>query len=169
MRNIVTSIICQEFETNVGKWQVKNSETFGMQISFDLSCNPPIEKGYRHLDILIYAPMNYVAVMVKERWSVIASSDLVYDDNGDASIRKGSRGYVEGSTEWLVAGYHDSCWRDSLNTVLRNNEERIVTLDTDFKTWYKKVKMKKSFLDTIGDLTHDEVNRYEVKKNVFKF
>ncbi len=71
MINIVSSIICTTFENEIKRWQCRNEKQFAMKVSFSLSLDYDKEEGYRNLDILIFAPMNYVGVLVRERWTIV--------------------------------------------------------------------------------------------------
>lgn len=158
---IVVSIICNTFDKCVGRHQDNpfsrdpKAKKMAMDIRFDLQVDYEKEKGYRHLTVRIYAPGNYVAVLVKEDWNVIANEDLVWSDREQyAVIRKGSKGYVKGETEWELVSYHDSCWRsDGVDNILWKNRERITHIDTLGSTegWYNKVEMTAEEIRKFGE------------------
>lgn len=131
MKNIVSNIIAQEFEKNVGRWQSKKITPHAMKITFHLNNNWDLEEGYRHLQILIYGPMNYVGVFVKEDWNIIPVDEIEDED----SLKPGCD-YRRGSTPWKLMSYHDSCWRsDGLNSILSLHKDRINCLDS-IGHWY---------------------------------
>jgi hypothetical protein len=74
-----------------------------------------IQVGYRMYDervlqLLFYAPTNYVAV----------ASRVAGDDDRPFSLAEG---------DWEMLGYHDICWRDSLDTFLANHWDDIRSND----------------------------------------
>lgn len=171
MERIVSNIIQDTFVNNVGIWQNKNQKQYGMLVSFSLNLDWDKEEGYRHLDVLIYAPMNYVAVMVKERWTVIPNNEI--DDSGDG-LKPGCD-YREGETPWKLASYHDSCWRsDGIDNVIWTNREKINTLSGDIGHWYKKIEMTPELIDTFENLvkkshSFDNSVYYKVNEGVLHF
>ena len=94
------------------------------------------EDGYRHLHIRIYGPCNYVAVLVKEDWTLIHESYMEYH---------------EGNTGWMLASYHDSCWRDAVQDILRTYEDRLSVVHT-FHHWYVKKVLTEAERKEIHDL-----------------
>jgi len=169
MENIISNIICTTFENEVKRGQVKNEKQFALFMSFCLSIDYDKEEGYRHLDFLIYGPLNYVGVLVRERWVVIPNDEV--SDDGDG-LKPGCD-YRKGDSGWLLASYHDSCWTsDGVQSTIYKNRERIKTLSTNFKNWYEKIEMTPDLIETFEILTSSNRTRenyYEVSKNVFKF
>ena len=171
-KRILDSVICSEFEKSVGRWQCKeeNAPPTGMLVTFRLSVDYDIEEGYRHLDMLIFAPYNYVGVFARERWNVIKNDHMEYNEEDDESYIKEGYDYVEGSSPWLLEGYHDSCWRDAVDRVIHGNEARIQGLGGSFGDWYQKLEIDKELMARIEVCTHrEEGTRYEPKKDVFFF
>lgn len=165
---IVENIICNEFEKRIGRNQASWDKLEAMLLSFRIDTNYKIEEGYRHLDLMIYAPHNYVGVFVKEKWDVIPKEDLECGDDFDPVVKKG-KDYHKGQTRWLMEGYHDSCWRDAVNRVLWDNRDRINMLD-GFSYWYKTVDVTEELLKDLEPLMHREGDyRYEVGKEVLFF
>ncbi len=166
LENIVSSIITTTFENEVKRWQTKNEKQFAMLVSFGLSLDYDKEEGYRHLDILIYGPMNYVGVLVRERWTIIPVDDLEED-----GIKSGCD-YRKGDSGWFFASYHDSCWTDGVQSTINKNRERINCLSTDLSNWYKKIEMTPELSETFHNTTTNLRTKdfcYEVGKNVLKF
>lgn len=168
MENIVSNIICITFENEIKRWQTKNEKQFAMMVSFDLSLTNRLEAGYRNLDILIYSPMNYVGVLVRERWTIIPIDEL----DGEDSLKPGCD-YREGDSGWFLASYHDSCWTsDGVQNTIYKNRNRINCLSTGLGEWYKKIEMTPGLLETFHNITTNLRTKdyyYEVGKNVFKF
>jgi len=106
------------------------------------------------LHIRLYAPGNYVAVLVKEDWTIIHESDI--NENGEGL--KPGKDYNEGDTGWLVACYHDSCWRSEIATIIRAYEYRMSVIKDSF--WYKKIRMTDDDCELvskiIGKYDHDD-------------
>lgn len=170
MLNIVEHIITSEFEKSIGKDQLRKDVKVGMQLTFPLSLDYDKEDGYRNLDILIFAPMNYVAVLVRERWDVISLSDLEYcEEDQENHIKANSKGYVHSETEWLCAVYHDSCWRDGLHRVLELNKDRIITIDSLIE-WYKKIELSDKEIEKMSKVWRNYDEKFYAKlKGVFQF
>ena len=135
LSNLLSDIVCQEFMSRVGKNQARQAEPKAMLISFTLSPKSD-EEGYRYLDLLIYGPMNYVGVFVRERWNVIPVADLVGED-GDERPAPG-KGYQKGSSEWVKVCYHDSGWRDGVRQVLYEHGDRLNTF-SGISSWYETI------------------------------
>jgi len=151
--SILESIICNTFDKFVGRGTGK-----AMDIRFRLNINHEKEEGYRHLNIRIYAPNNYVAVLVKEDWNVIPTEDLIWDEEEeDNFIDKNSKGYVKGETEWQLVSFHDSCLRsDGIHDILWKNRERLTIIDTLDSTdaWYNKVDLSSTEKEKIEELVN---------------
>lgn len=161
----LVDIICSEFEKKVGRNQdpvfgkKEGTDFYAMDLTFRLyPYNEQGEEGYRHLHIRIYGPMNYIAVLVKEDWTVIHESYKREDaDDG----LKPDKDYVEGNTGWLLASYHDSCWRsDGVESVVYAFE-RLVRLGgiESFDYWYKKTALTKEERDEIQEIIRMRDNR----------
>lgn len=149
---IISSIICSEYMHSYSKWQKKNDEPSAMLVSFSLSIDYDIEEGYRNLEIAVYAPMNYVGVYLRETWDVIRQDDLEILEDGEAQIKESSEGYIKGASDWHCAGYHDSCWRDAVENILRAYAKRISILNT-FDHWHTKKAVE---LIELPDESNDE-------------
>lgn len=164
MKNIVSNIICTEFEKNVGRWQTRNVSQFAMKITFRLSNNWDLEDGYRNLQILIYGPMNYIGIFVKEDWTVIP-----VDEVEDDELKEGCE-YRIGETDWKMISYHDSCWRtDGVDRILSHHSDRIIGLD-DSTHWYEKVEISGKLLEQIEKMTSREGDyRYNFMEGVLQF
>jgi hypothetical protein len=131
--SILEEIICSEFEKNVGRFQAKNIDQHVMDIKIALNIfYDHGEDGYRNLNLRIYAPYNYVAVLVKEDWTIILENDIDYDKD---RLKRGKK-YIEGDTGWLIASYHDSCWRSAVQDVIRAYESRLSVIKDSY--WYIK-------------------------------
>lgn len=177
---ICANIIESHFDKEIGRNQYRKPEhkQKAMLVSFRVKVDYDVEEGYRHLDLLIWGPMNYVAVMVRERWNVVRASDLVPhpDFEGDTCIREGSEGYVEGDTGWKLASYHDSCWRsDGVDNVIFGNRHRITGIDSLFK-WYEEInpspEQKQEFeklLSRSGDYQDYHYDSRNPERDVFHF
>jgi hypothetical protein len=169
---ILSSIICDEFDRNVGRGQDmihdgKSSEHVAMDLELGLyNYHDNGEDGYRHLHIRIYGPCGYVAVLVKEDWSLIHESYL--NDSGDGSLKKG-KAYHEGDTGWMLAGYHDSCWREDVRTILNTYQDRLSIIKT-LANWYKKTTLieaeRKEIYDIIRERDSNDFTRHWNPKKV---
>src|SRR6478609_3304089 len=117
--SVLTSIIVQTFK-----------------ISLKLQIDSEKEDGYRHLDILIYAPQNYVGVYFRQRWDLISKDDLEFDDEED--VPKTDKDYVKEATAWERMAFHDSGWTEGLTRILDAFDSRI--LGVDGSDWFEIVK-----------------------------
>jgi hypothetical protein len=149
---IVSTIISSTFETEFGKWQLRKPVQHAMQITFRTSIDYDTEDGYRFLDILIYAPANYVGVLARHRWTVIPIDEL----EGDDGLKKGCE-YRIGDSGWRLASYHDTCWTSDVGSILRLNERNINAIDTNYPNWYSRVEMTPELLITFEVLTSSRV------------
>jgi hypothetical protein len=124
---LLCTAICQTWEHHFGKFQVKQDVPKAMRVTFSTSINYDTESGYRYVDLAIFAPMNYVGVWVRERWTVIPLEDLEGED-GDEHVKKG-KSYNEGHTPWRRVAYHDSCWREGVEQVIKDHQNEILTFN----------------------------------------
>ncbi len=136
MHHLLRAIIAQEFIARVGKFQRDKEHPQAMLISFAVPCHDD-EEGYRTLDMLIYAPLNYVQVWTRERWDVIPLFDLDYDEQGEAKIKRGKK-YTAGHDPWTKVADHDSCWPEGIENTLKKNTARLLTF-VGHDTWYQTV------------------------------
>lgn len=121
---LLQTIITQTFESEVDKFQNKKDTQRALLVSFSLPTTVE-EEGYRTLDLLLYGPMNYVGVWVRERFE----------------------GYAAGSDQlcnkvepWKCLGYHDSCWRQCLGTLLSARSRDLNTFRTGEK-WFSVIEV----------------------------
>lgn len=172
---ILSSIICDEFEKRVCRGQEMTSgktEFFSMDLELGLyNYHDNGEDGYRHLHIRIYGPCNYVAVMIKEDWTLIHESYMNGFDGFDG-LKKG-RKYHEGNTGWMLACYHDSCWRDSVREILRAYEDRMSVVRMS-SYWYTKKALTETERKEIHDIIRERdsgnfIRHWDVKKVVGPF
>lgn len=143
MHHLLTSVVRSDFLKNVGKWQRRSAEPKAMLVSFNTPINHDIESGYRYLDLLIFAPHNYVQVWVRERWTVIPLDDL--EDGDDGGIKPG-KDYIEGKSEWKMIADHDSGWTEGVENTFR--DKRLLTFSGLGDDWYQVVKLSDVNLPT---------------------
>lgn len=137
---ILSDVICETFLSEVGKHQ-QNSEKKALHIRFRTTVDYNKEEGYRYLDLVIFAPHNYVQVWIRSSWNVIPQDELVYDEDlDDTVIARFSEGYRSGSSGWELIHNHDSCWRDGVRNVIQGRHGRLTGLDCILKeNWYDVV------------------------------
>jgi hypothetical protein len=111
--------------------------SFGVPIEYDK------EEGYRYLDLVIYGPMNYVGVFVRDRWTIIPLQDLEYTEDGDARVKQG-RSYRSGTSEWKRLSYHDSGWREAVQTFIHQNRDKLSVFSGNSDSFFS--------LMSLGDL-----------------
>ena len=118
----------------------------GMLIQFDdATPHPEDVHSYRHYDLLIFGDGNYVAVLTRKSWTALTVDKCVLDGDGEPEyndgeecvIRRDVQGdpYESGTTPWCVRGYHDSCWRESVQSFFTETPH-LGSLSGPFG-WYK--------------------------------
>lgn len=117
--NLLTAVVRYTFLHEVGKHQA-NKHRLALLMSFATPTKEG-EEGYRYLDVLIYAPMNYVGVYRRERWDVIPEADLGDDDEGPLP----GKSYTKGESPWKLVSYHDSGWPEGISNILQ--KEHLLT------------------------------------------
>ena len=137
MHDIVADIISQTFSKTPGKNQAKSGTPKAFVVSLSTRLDYSTEEGYRYLDLVLYAPYNYVQVWVRRRWTVVAIDDL----NDDGEGLKPGKDYTEGASEWTCIGDHDSGWREAVRDILYKNRTDISGLSSGsaFGEWYSVV------------------------------
>lgn len=140
---MISKIIRDTFLKEVGKFQGGKPEPKAMLLSFSMPTQKG-EEGYRHSELLIYAPANYVAVFEREGWNVIQESDLEYDEESGEDVIKEGCDYNKGSSPWVLLSYHDSCWSDAIEGFFRKCKDSVAGFHGS--DWYKIV----------------DINRYEL-------
>lgn len=142
MHHLLTTIIYTTFERDCGRGQDRKPEPKAMKVTLGLKTDKG-EEGYRNLEMVIFAPGNYVGVWTRETWDVIPEDELDVDDDGDTFIRKDSPGYRKGKSDWVQRSYHDSGWRnDGVGRVLSENRDRISTIQA-INHWFELVDPEK--------------------------
>jgi len=130
LKNMMLDVIKDAFRTKVGKFQCKQEEPKALHIRFRTKVDFNTEEGYRHLDLVIYAPANYVQVWVRNAWNVIPNDELDCDEDGETFIKSDSPGYRQGTSEWKLIGDHDSCWPSGIEAVLKDEHGEIQGFDS---------------------------------------
>ena len=154
LTHLLATVIEQTFEKEVGRWQTRRTLRKAIKFSFSLTINHDKEEGYRSVDLVLYAPYNYVGVYVRERWNVIDLDHLVDGDDGVVYIKDG-HDYEEGASDWTCIAYHDSCWRsDGVQDFLSKYQDRLQTFENSALS---------SFFDTMK--VPEELEHAHEKKN----
>ena len=128
---MLSHIIEMEFEKAVGKNHHEDGKA--MHIGFDLHCENKTDQ-YRVAHMYLFAPGNYVYVALQE-------------ERIDA---KGKR-HV-GKMEMLC--YHDSCWRDSIQSYIFKHSAEMGTFSAfdKFKSWYDVLTLSQEEIDYLRKL-----------------
>lgn len=139
--SMLARVICEEFEKNPGKDQApifgeKPGEPKALLIGFRRRIDHDKEDGYRYLDLLLFAPTNYVQVWTRSRANTISLEDMEEDDG--EMVPKDGKDYESTKTEWEMHSDHDSCWRDAVGQVLWDNRESIAGFDS-INGWAKVI------------------------------
>lgn len=92
------------------------------------------EEGHRVLQVLFYAPSNYVAVLSRFE-----------DEHKPPHFRPG---------DWKLEGYHDVCWTDSFRTLLDRHWDDIV--GNDVGQAYQVVGLREEDQEYLRKLIRDQ-------------
>lgn len=133
--SIISRMICETFEKEIGKNQQKNEKQFAIDIHFSLSVDYDKEDGYRWLHLRIFAPRNYVVVLKKESWKIIENEKT-----------------NENSEDWKIIADHDSCWRDDgVRRIIREYSNKISHI-SQLSGWYQKTELSSEKIEEISEL-----------------
>ena len=153
MYNIIRQMIESTFRWHRAKHMqgsMSASNKMGMHFTFRLRLDSE-EDGYRFLDVILYGAANYVGVYARLRWEVVHESQLGYNEETEEEFLKGD--YTEGSTKWYRLYYHDSCWPDGVNKLLRGIAKRANIIEVR-EHWYEIKEVPEELRDIE---THDNV------------
>ena len=81
---------------------------------------------------------------------------LAFDCAASEFYVNGKYDYTEGDTGWILLGYHDSCWRDTLRSLIHEYEDRMITIDSLFGGWQKTVSID----DSLRKELHDKIKQH---------
>lgn len=139
--NILSDIICDTFENEVGRWQAKEDEPKALEVVFSTRIDYEKEEGYRGVHLLIYGEHNYVGVFKRDWWRVIDRDKIEYDEEtGEESWP--DEHFREDMSEWEMLSYHDSCWRsDGVDRFIFANRDKLSTIGTPLKRWFNIIPM----------------------------
>lgn len=143
LQYLLSTVIRETFLKEVGKNQIRRKRRDGLTIPenqqgpghgealklrFKTSIDYSKEEGYRWVEVVIYAPLNYVQVWVRTAWNVIPLEDMEDGDDGDTYVKKG-KDYNKGESAWEKIADHDSCWTDGVDCVLKGEFGDLNTFD----------------------------------------
>jgi len=151
VENILSNIICHEFDKKVGKCQGQHNFIFSkskeqhafmkaMHVGFDM--NPSGEDQYEVVHMYLYAPMNYVYVAIQtERIT----------ENGTREVG-----------QMQILSYHDSCWRSAVDNFVFKNRQRLCVLKSNHRLddWYDVLTLTEQeelFLDKLEQSRRNSV------------
>jgi ABC-type molybdate transport system substrate-binding protein len=130
IESMFCTIIEREFEKVAGKNQSETRRA--MHIGFHIATKNHDQYHIAHM--YIFAPRNYVHVVVQEER---------IDDCG--------KRHVEAMKH---LGYHDSCWRDSIQSYIFNNSDNLNGFQSllDVFDWYDVITLLKEEVEYLGKL-----------------
>jgi hypothetical protein len=102
LSHLLKTIICDEFDKNVGRWQSRNKKQTAMLLSFSIHL-PNAPHKHNTLQLALYGHCNYVQVWERSVVNVLSK-------NAEAS-------------DWKLLCDHDSCWRDTVGSWLFDNRD----------------------------------------------
>lgn len=144
MRNLLAKVIADTFIKECGKFQrplsphPRQESPQAFKMTFALPSKKG-EEGYRNLEVVLFAPQNYVQVWTRETWDVIPEEDLDVDEDGETFVKKG-KDYQKGAAPWKQVANHDSCWRDGLEGILKEYDRQLLTFTGP--SWFQLVPAK---------------------------
>lgn len=134
LENMLAETINSTFDQVCGKGQNgKGQKAF--LVTFSLSVDYEKEEGHRSLEVLYWAPMNYVQVWQREVWNVIPVEELEELGDGEYSVKKTSTGYQKGESPWKKRADHDSSWREAMKLILRESGDNILNFAGADRFW----------------------------------
>lgn len=156
LTNCLTDIICSTFMTN----ELRNQRRFGlgthgnmMTVVFRRHIDYTVEDGYRYIELVLYAPTDYVLVAARQTWRVLDVRGLDQDHDGEWVIPK-DRGYISGKGPFMVCSYHDSCWRtEGVNRVITAIESKVLGMHAPRgERWYSIVPVTDDIIMLCNDV-----------------
>lgn len=114
----------QPTEEEVSQATSQDHTPKALLVSFNIQIDHTKESGYRQVDLVLYAPYNYVDVYSRERWNVIPLEHLEDDGEGDTFVKAG-KDYVNDFPPWKCLGSHDSGWRGFVDNFLEEYANKI--------------------------------------------
>lgn len=148
LTNLLSNVICETFLKEYGR----NNLGQAMMVTFSVSIDYDKEHGYRYLDLLIYAPSNYVQVWARDRSDVIPLDDMDYDDSEDESYPREGKDYVKTTGEWRLMSDHSSCWtEDGVSRIINQYSDRLQTF-ASLRSWHEKFLMEDDFIKHLHGL-----------------
>jgi len=138
---ILRSIICDEFEKNIGRmqWQrhLNGEPMYAMQMDFKLHERDYRDNLYPHAQLLIFSASSAPGVYVRE---------------------SKSRDEFE---PWRHLSEHDSCWRyDGVERFIKHYQDRMATLGFHggmfgSNEWYDRVEISEEMYQQLRNITKE--------------
>ncbi len=114
--HLLVKVLSDTFRKEVGKFQEsKDGKHQALLVTFSKRLDYDKEDGYRNLDLLVYAPFNYVQVYWRERFDVCPLGLLEGDEDT----------YTSGKTPWVCLADHDSGWTEGIEQFFREHQSEI--------------------------------------------
>lgn len=148
--DMLATVVCSEFARRVGKRMPSRALLIPMHTSVDFDK----EEGYRFIDLLLWAPANYVAVLARRRWTVIPLDDLDYDEHGECFVKEG-RDYTHGESKWHLLAYHDSTWRGAVRDFFRDNRDDIQGFASSVGGWADDLALKEEMEEELASIVSE--------------
>ena len=133
MYSIVSQILDKQHRAIRGEWKFARPQTKALLVSFRLH-SPRPGNHYIGMDMVLFGSYNYIGVYV--RYHTLPQ----YED-------------IEGTTtEWSCLSYHDSCYREGMEDILRQRRFDIYCVDDMFRdNWFNVVDVEEPLKDNRGD------------------
>lgn len=148
--NLIRDIVTDEFMARVGK----NEPGRAFKIEFKTRIDYDSEEGYRYLELLVWAPTNYVAVLARRRWNVIARAAMEWNAGEGEDLPKKGTGYSDGESDWVLLSHHDSGWRGGVDRFFRDHGGEIVTF-AGLGRWAEVVDLSGEEVERLGVIVNE--------------
>ena len=88
---MLAEVICATFMEGIGKFQISKPSSKAMTICFRCKIDFDKEEGYRGVNMLLYAPMNYVQVWSQDWSDIVSLDDMEWNEEAEELCLKKAR------------------------------------------------------------------------------
>lgn len=137
--DILVNVIGRTFDNDIGRDQYEKAAEQRRAMVITFYCAEPGQNcQYPKLEILLYAAARSVNVFMRE---------FIVHEGKKIKLP------LEKEAEWQFIANHDSCWKDALRTVLRQNADKLQGLEwVRHPHWYNTVPMTEELLDRLNKI-----------------
>ena len=138
---IFSGVVCKEYSRihSFGGWDDPNVKALMIKfrlhspVKLTLGSFSHEENRYPRIDLLIFGDNNYIGVYIRER--VLHPEEV---------------------SPWYCIGYHDSCWRNTVQDFMFKFRDKFSTLDDLFcDSWYEVPEVSEEFVKKLATCRED--------------